>query len=371
MIARKRRLRAGDAVEVRPLEEILATLDSAGTTDGMPFMPEMVKYCGRRFRVAKRAHKTCDTVNKSGGLKVREAVHLEDVRCDGSGHGGCQAACSIFWKEAWLKRVRSSDRATAAASEPVAPLPASWSCTTEHADGGDYVRYRCQATELPKFTTPLQWWDVRQYIEDVVSGNVGLGKLLRGLRYSLFRMYVTHGVGYRLIRAAYDRFQRWRGAPSFPFVTGMLTKTPHVELGLQPGEWVRVRNFDDIVGTLDTRRRNRGMTFDTDEMRLHCGKAYRVKDRVERIIDEKTGRMLTLANPCIRLAEVYCSAETTCRRLFCPRAITPYWREIWLERATAPQEAGSVSPRRGLRVWAQRIFHPMPVRNRIVGRSHP
>lgn len=56
-----RLLRAGDLVRIKPLHEILATLDSEGSLDGLPFMAEMVSYCGRTFRVSKRAHKTCDT----------------------------------------------------------------------------------------------------------------------------------------------------------------------------------------------------------------------------------------------------------------------------------------------------------------------
>jgi hypothetical protein len=34
--------RAGDFVEVRSGEDILATLDQDGCVDGMPFMPEML-----------------------------------------------------------------------------------------------------------------------------------------------------------------------------------------------------------------------------------------------------------------------------------------------------------------------------------------
>ena len=67
-------------------------------------MPQMFQYCGKRFRVYKRAHKTCDTVNPIAGRRLADAVHLE-LRCDGKAYGGCQAACLIFWKEAWLKRV--------------------------------------------------------------------------------------------------------------------------------------------------------------------------------------------------------------------------------------------------------------------------
>src|SRR5438094_248118 len=40
-------LRAGEIVEIRSKEEILATLDEKGRLDGLPFMPEMLKYCGQ------------------------------------------------------------------------------------------------------------------------------------------------------------------------------------------------------------------------------------------------------------------------------------------------------------------------------------
>ena len=97
-------LRAGEWVEVRSADEILSTLDGTGALDALPFMPEMLQYCGRRFRVGKSSHKTCDTIATYVIRKMDNTVHLEDLRCDGSGHDGCQAACLIFWKEAWLKR---------------------------------------------------------------------------------------------------------------------------------------------------------------------------------------------------------------------------------------------------------------------------
>src|SRR5882762_8094878 len=98
-------LRKGDLVEVRSKEEVLSTLDNDGLLDGLPFMPEMLTYCGQRYRVGAVAHKTCDTVGKTGGRRLESAVHLEDLRCDGSAHGGCEADCLMFWKEAWLRPV--------------------------------------------------------------------------------------------------------------------------------------------------------------------------------------------------------------------------------------------------------------------------
>src|SRR5438552_13185233 len=97
--------RAGDWVEVRSKEEILATLDKDGRLEQLPFMPQLFQYCGQRFKVIKRADKSCDTVSGHYvGRRMTNAVHLEH-RCDGQAYGGCQAGCLIYWKEAWLKPV--------------------------------------------------------------------------------------------------------------------------------------------------------------------------------------------------------------------------------------------------------------------------
>ena len=115
-----RPLRRGDIVEVRPAAEILATLDENGAYDDMPFMPEMLQYVGRRFTVSRRVEKICDTIAVTGSRRMHDTVYLEDLRCDGSGHGGCQAGCRIYWKEVWLRPV---DR-DAEAAEGVTAGPA-------------------------------------------------------------------------------------------------------------------------------------------------------------------------------------------------------------------------------------------------------
>ena len=53
---------SGDQVTVRSPEEILSTLDADGTLDGLPFMPEMLEWCGKSLRVERRAEKTCVSV---------------------------------------------------------------------------------------------------------------------------------------------------------------------------------------------------------------------------------------------------------------------------------------------------------------------
>jgi hypothetical protein len=121
--------------------------------------------------------------------------------------------------------------------------------------------------------------------------------------------------------------------PNYPYVAGLgQGKTPAKALNLQPGEWVRIRPRGEIMHTIGPGRKNRGLSFDV-EMEPYCGKTYRVLGRVARIVDEKTGKMINIANDCVILDGVVCKGCLSRNRLFCPRAVYPYWREIWLERA--------------------------------------
>ena len=43
-------LSPGDLVRVRSAAEIFRTLDAEGSFDNLPFMPEMVQYCGDAAR---------------------------------------------------------------------------------------------------------------------------------------------------------------------------------------------------------------------------------------------------------------------------------------------------------------------------------
>lgn len=351
------KLRAGQWVEVLSKEEILSTLDIKGRLDGLPFMPQMFQCCGKRFRVFKRAHKTCDTINLTGGRRMSNAVHLEGIRCDGAAYGGCQTLCLIFWKEAWLKPVTGTSPAEQRSKDGSArhdQTPGASCCTESDVWAGTRLKdenaatepiYVCQATQLPSATTLLPWWEFSQYVEDYASGNATLGRMFRGFLYSSCHSLIQSGIGLGpFLRWLYDGIQSlWGGIP-YPRKRGTIPvrePTPSGTLNLQPGEWVRVKSHKEILATLNTEGKNRGLYFDAESVPF-CGGTYRVLKRVSKIVDEKTGRLMQFKNESVILEEVYCQARYSSCRMFCPRAIYPYWREIWLERvdkASAPADA--------------------------------
>jgi hypothetical protein len=337
--------KAGEWVEVRSKEEILATLGADAELEGLPFMPEMFQFCGKRFQVFKRAHKTCDPPNGLQGRRMPRAVHLDGVRCDGAAHAGCQAACLIFWKDAWLKRAdgpatNGAGKAGACTERDV------WNAAQGPGTPAtpDEATYACQSTRVAAATQPLRWWDVRQYLEDWESGNVRPLDLLDALAGFVSKEIATAGLGLgSAVRWAYNRVQRFRGGTPYPWGSGEVprgVRTPSRKLDLQPGELVRVRSHQEILETLDENLNNRGMCWDP-EMVPYCGGTYRVLRRVNTIIDEKTGRVQRMKNECIQLEDVVCRACYAKYRRFCPRSIFPYWREIWLERVGSSDPAGS------------------------------
>lgn len=339
MLPSSSRFFAGEIVEVRAHDEILRTLDANGRIDGLPFMPEMLRHCGRRYRVSRRAHKACDFVNRTGARAVPRAVHLDDLRCDGSAHGGCQALCAFFWHDAWLKRPTEANSEAPPAAAPVCTEARLFAATHDPAAPADDPRFVCQATQLPAFTRPLSPWDLRQYVEDYRSGNVpSLVRFLPRLAYRAYDNLINLGIGLgRPLRWCYDRTQRLLGRSGrYPATPGCIpagAPTPAATLDLQPGEFVRVKDHAAILATIDAHGRNRGLSFSA-EMAPYCGGTFRVLARVHRIVDERTGRMLRMKTPCILLEGVVCRAQFNKRMIFCPRATYSYWREIWLERVS-------------------------------------
>jgi hypothetical protein len=320
-----RPLRTGDVVLVRSAEEILATLDENARLDGLPFMPEMLPFCGKRVVVYRRADKVCDSIHGGGMRRMYGTVHLTDARCDGSAHGGCEASCLMHWKEDWLEPIRPEGRrspttrrprrAGGSATPDLARLSAV-TCTVG-ADGSPV--YSCQATAMTAASERMSDFNLRQYVRDVRSGNA-----------------TARHVVSTVTREAFNHYQRWsrrhlppwlllRGGVALDDLPGTLTQTPQGDLHLHAGDRVRVKSRDEIAATLDADQKTRGLRF-FGQMLEDCGDEARVQARVSRLIDERTGRMLELRNDCIILE------GKVCHYRLCPRAAYKLWREAWLTR---------------------------------------
>jgi hypothetical protein len=166
--------------------------------------------------------------------------------------------------------------------------------------------------------------------------------VLKVLLLATSRQLLRAPFGYRVVASVNDAVHRLLTGKAAPRVTGTIAagkSTPADKLDVQVGEWVQVKPAAEIAVTLNVNNKNRGMWFDSEQV-PYCGGTFKVRRRVGRIIDERTGEMLTMQNPCITLEGSLCSGDFSEKRLMCPRAITGYWREIWLQRATA------ASPRR-------------------------
>jgi hypothetical protein len=296
----------GEIIAVRSEAEILATLDENGALDKLPFMPEMLQFCGRRLRVSGQAHKTC--IDDQEMRQLEDTVFLEDVRCGGNYHDSCSKACLIFWKTAWLKRV---DEVSTEAGQ--AKISRDDLIAISTRDGNFY----CQSSELINASKPLPWWYPTQYIRDLRAKHFSFAELLHSL-------YI----------ATYNKVAAIRGSAPWRFVGGDgVGQSLERRLYLEPGELVRVKPLSDIKRTLDSSGKHRHLLF-SPEMARFCGQTLRVRNRVENIILEGTSRQRKLKDT-VLLETATCGG--TCHRL-CPRKSFLFWRECWLERVEMTTE---------------------------------
>lgn len=293
---------AGQIVWIHGLEAILKSLDADGKLDGLPFMPEMIPFCGQSFHVSGLPNKTC--VEGFGFREINGIAFLENLRCNGSAHGGCQRECRLFWHEAWLSdhpTEQSKNKSTDVLTEARAKLKIR---------AGE--RYLCQSTELAGATA--------EYRE-----NPGLGNKFRShFNEAQRRNMSLFQFACRILKAVLRRLKPLMGMNPGHTVRGRLQKTESVSLDLQPGDLIEVKSRKEIEDTLDVSGRNKGLLFDPP-MLEYCGKRFRVANRLEKMILEETGRMIELKNTVVL-------DNVTCQAWGCPRANLHFWREIWLKR---------------------------------------
>jgi hypothetical protein len=324
--------RVGARVRVRSAQEIAATLDARAAVGDTVFMPEMVAFAGRTFDVDAVVHRTCDG-NGSTNRDLTGTVHLQGVRCDGSAHGGCQARCLLFWRQEWLEPVAGP--AAEASDGPVGELAGHVAESVAAAARGegdtvDEPVYSCQATRVRNAVRLASMRDPRLLVKDVRAGNATVRQALVSYAVPAFNAWQLAS---RRLPAAL-RLRRGETYPWPPAPTGERRRP--AALSLEPGELVEIRSREEIEATLNENSELRGLSFAVD-MVPFCGKRARVLGRVERIVDEETGRMLRLRD-CIVLDDVWCHGTF---RLLCRRKIYSYWREAWLRRV---EEDPAVSP---------------------------
>jgi hypothetical protein len=304
----------GKWVMVRSADEILSTLDGNGTLDGLPFMPEMLGWCGKLFRIQRRVDKTCVEGHPMRRFPANDVVVLEGPRCDGSSHDGCKHGCRIYWKHAWLRPVDAEGAGIEPAKVDLDKLRSHLKVKS------DERHYFCQSTELLKsteaFPTGKRHWRARVALTEIRNGDLSI--------VQAFQIFTTF---------VWQRMLRHLGCDDW--IRGPHKQTPTQSLNLQPGELVRVKSRKQIAQTLSHRSSNRGLSICYEMVRC-CGREAEVRYRVDRLINETTGVMREITDTvalsmrdCGSLGEeCFCAGEPG----DCPRGELMYWREIWLER---------------------------------------
>jgi len=300
-------LHPGELVQVKTADEILQTLDADGTSDHLPFMPEMVDLYGKTFRVVKRAVKTCafGAASTMVGFNSDDVVILDTIRCSGADHDGCQKACRLFWREAWLRRI-----GVAADTQSMGDSRAGEQLRARLKTKSGPLRYFCQASELLKAAHELSRKErFVKCINEIRTGNCSPAQMAKRIAIWLF----------------------WRIRRAFLGAYGRSTKTatPVERLGLKPGELVQVKSMEGIRATLNETAHNRGLWFSPDQRRL-CGQQRRVVKRIDKLIVDGTGQMRQLDNT-VYLEGSMCSCSHVAFG-GCPRDEFVYWREAWLYR---------------------------------------
>lgn len=177
-------------------------------------------------------------------------------------------------------------------------------------DNTDFCQYVfCyleRATSPDKRTAlPLRrkWWDLKRHI--------WYASILGPTKY-LSKIFPTTRLG-RIVRKGRARstnVKRGKGT-----------------LNLEEGDLVEVKSVREIFETLNSKGQHNGLPF-TKEMQKFCGKRFRVKKRLKKIVLEATGELRTMKTPTVLLEGVICDGKAHGN---CDRSCFCFWREVWLK----------------------------------------
>ncbi|MCX7974664.1 MAG: hypothetical protein N3B16_09220 [Candidatus Aminicenantes bacterium] len=294
----------GKSVMVKSLSEILSTLDENGSYEGLPFLPEMAKYCEKTFYIQRRVKKLIQEGVGPKMRRIKNVVLLKGTVCDGEFHEKCQRMCSPLWKTAWLTQEhRYNPISIGKKNEDDEQVPSMARLRLSQGR-------RCQVTELINATSPLPLWHPLRHIWDITEGTYTLGEYLQYVLTKLYQKTLK-----KLLAKPIERRPVSRPNVIFP------------ELGLNPGDLVEVRPESEIRSTLDDKNKAGGLYF-MPGMWKYCGGRFRVLARVDRMISEKTGDIRKL-NRTVILQGITCDGQA---HGGCQRGCYVFWKDIWLKR---------------------------------------
>jgi hypothetical protein len=97
-------LKPGEWVEIKPAQEIRRTLDGEGRNRGLSFEPTMMDFTEGRFQVDFPIQRI---ISERTGLMVPlvHTVALKGVNCTGLCAKNCPRNNTLYWREAWLRRI--------------------------------------------------------------------------------------------------------------------------------------------------------------------------------------------------------------------------------------------------------------------------
>jgi hypothetical protein len=128
-----------------------------------------------------------------------------------------------------------------------------------------------------------------------------------------------------------------RAMPGRSALRRLFRRAPAARFGaasrFAPGDWVRVLDAERVRATLDGKSALRGLEFVSQQW-AYCGGVHRVAAPVQRILDD-FGRMRAVART-VTLDGVTCGG--TSGQAGCGRECPLFFRDEWLEPATAPAE---------------------------------
>jgi len=249
--------------------------------------------------------------------KTRRMRHMDDAVllvgavCDGSRHGGCEAACHTIWRPAWLRRVERSDSTAGAPASSNRSDPVKDTAVLQF--GTQAPRYTCQLTRLHDASQPIGRWRAIDFLRPLIAGNVAPAAFVVGWLTYLF-----------------NKVQQLRQGVGFPaFEVAPKDAEERGENRLKAGDQVVVRSSAEIRATLNDQLSHRGLWFESDMLK-HCGRRCCVQAEVRKLIDIVTGEMRTMKTPAYILHDVHFSGE---RQLFNAQYEPLFWRGVWLRRA--------------------------------------